>query len=245
MAPEQAMDLSIIHDTFRSWVLSLRKQGLEACFAHGLETEREGQMVVSAVLLTAMPDPKRRAQGSPRRRPSSLPLARLRYLIAVGGFSQGLETEQTLLELMVMAQNTPGITLLGEAPSASWWLACGVAPRPAFVLEAGVSEAVERQTAKPVRELHIDLGGMHSVHGRVVAADETPIAGAEIQIIATGQVVRSDHHGSFRLQVGALTPGRHHGRVRVRARGVEQRFDIPGPTTAQRPWLIRMEQLGA
>lgn len=241
------MELAVIHDTFRRWVEDLREQGLEARFRHGLEGAEEGadRLLVSAVLLTALADPERRTHGAPRRKASTRPLAKLRYLVAVEGCNHPVQAEQALLELMIRAQRTQGMTLLAEAPSSSWWLACGVAPRPAFLLEAAVSEKVEPvSSAPPVREIRLDLGGMHSVYGRVVAADATPLAGAEIQLIATGEVVRSDRHGAFRLQVGDPGPERPHGRVLVRARGVEQRFDIPGPTSARDPWLIRLEALG-
>lgn len=239
------MKLPEIHNIFRGWVKELQNQGFEAVFTHDLEVEKEGQLIVSAVLLSAMLDPKRRAHGSARGRAPNRPLARLRYLIAVDGSAHGVEAEQTLLELLVLAQRSPEIKLLDEAPSASWWLASGVAPRPAFIIEASVSETVTREPAKPVREIQIDLGSMCSVYGRVLAADTTPVAGAEIQLLTTGQIIHSDHHGAFRFQVGASGPDQNHGRVRVRARGVEQRFEIPGPTTSQRPWLIRLDQLGA
>jgi hypothetical protein len=237
------MELLEIHNTFRNWVKDLRDQGVEASFSHDLDGQGEDRLVVSAVLLTARVDPERRAHASPRRRASTRPLARLRYLIAVGGSKNGAQVEQALLELMVRAQHAPGITLLGEALSSSWWLACGVPPRPAFMLEVGVHETVERESVTPVREIRLDLGAMHSVHGRVEAADATPIAGAEIQLIATGLIVRSDHRGAFRLQICDPGPGGDHGRVRVRARGVEQWFDIPGPTTVKHPWMIRLEQI--
>jgi hypothetical protein len=239
------MKLSEIHNTFRGWVKDLKRQGLEAVFTHDLKEEKEGPLIVSAILLSAMLDPKRRAHGSARGRAPNRPLARLRYLIAVGSSAHGIEAEQALLELLVLAQHTPGITLLVEAPSSSWWLASGVAPRPAFMLEAAVSEALKREPAKPVREIQIDLGSMCSVHGRVVAADTTPIAGAEIQLLTTGQIIHSDHRGAFRFQISASGPDQNHGHVRVRARGVEQRFEIPGPATSQSPWLIQLDQLGS
>lgn len=240
------MELSGVHDTFRHWIQSLQPQGLDVCLRHDLAKESgdEHQLVVSAVLLTARIDPERRAQGAPGRRRSTLPLARLRYLIAVDGWANRDVAEQVLLDLLVRAQRTPGMMLLAETVSSSWWLACGVKPRPAFLLEAAVSETVERASAPPVREIQVALSGMHSVHGRVEAADGAPVAGAEIQLLATGQVVRSDRHGAFRLQIAGLAPGRSCGRVRIRARGTEQCFDIPGPGTARDGWLIHLEQLG-
>lgn len=238
------MKLAVIHNTFRSWVQDLQEQGLKASFAHSLEAEVEDQLLVSAVLLTARLDPKRRAHGSARREAPSRPLARLCYLISVGSAKLHPQGEQALLQLMVQAQNTPGMSLLAEAPSSSWWLASGVVPRPAFLLEACVSEAVEQEAVPQVRGHRLEMTGVHRVHGCVLAADATPIAGAEIQLIATGQVVCSDNYGTFHLQVCDPGPGQTHGQVRVRARGVEQHFEIPGPATAQHPWLISLEQLG-
>jgi hypothetical protein len=243
-ALEQTMELSVIHNTFRSWVQGLQKSGLEACFSHDLEAEGDGQLVVSAVLLTARLDPERRAHGSARRRAPTRPLARLRYLIAVGGSNHHPQTEEALLELMIRAQHAPGMTLATDELSSSWWLACGVAPRPAFMLEACVSEMVEQVPLVQVRGHSLEITGLQSVHGCVVAADATPLPGAEIQLVATGQVVHSNNNGVFHLQVAAPGPGRTHGLIRIRARGVEQSFEIPGPTTTQQPWLIHLEHLG-
>lgn len=243
-AVEQVMELSVIHDNFRRWVQGLRDQGLDACFIHGFEAEAERPLAVSAVLLTARLDPERCAHGSARRRASMRPLARLLYLIAVGGSSPHPQRERALLSLMLQAQHTQGMSLMSEPPSSSWWLASGIAPRPAFLLEAHVSEAVERVEVAQVRTHRIDMAGMFSVHGYVVAADATPVAGAEIKLLATGQVVRSDHDGTFHLKVGTHGSGRTCGRIRIQARGVEMHLEIPGPTTEQQPWLIRLEPLG-
>lgn len=240
------MELTQIHNTFHRWVNDLQEQGMYACFSHDLEAEPpqdKARLLVSAVLLTARSDPERLARGTPRRRPPTRPLALLRYLIAIDSPARGIEREQALLHLMVRAQRTAGMTVLCESPSTSLWLAWGVAPRPAFLLDVCVSQTMEVPAAPPVREVRLDLCQMRSVHGRVVAADATPVAGAEIQLLATGQMIRSDRQGAFHFQVGEPEPGGSFGRLRVRARGVEAVVDIPGAFTSEHPWLVRIDPL--
>ena len=152
------MELPLIHETFQSWAESLREQGLSARFAHDLAPP-EDDLVVSALLLTARTDPQRRASGPARRRTYERPLARLRYLISIGTAQRSAEAEEALLSVMTWAEGTAGLDLLTEEPSPSWWQAWGTAPRPAFLLEASVTET-SKPPDRPVVEKHqIDLVG--------------------------------------------------------------------------------------
>lgn len=233
------MDLALIHATFRDWTAGLAKQGLPARFAHGFEPAGEG-LVVTAMLLTAHCDPQRRAHDSTRHPLPERPLARVRYLIAVSGPNDEAQAEQALLALLAAAECQPGMELLTAELPPSWWLAYGAPPRPAFQLEACVTEHVEPVAVTAVREHRLRLTEIITVHGRIVASDDTPIPNAEIELLSTGHVVRSDSHGAFRLGIGGVGSGW----VRVQACGVEQRFPIPEAITERRPWLLRMKRLG-
>ncbi len=237
------MDLALIHSTFRDWTSGLAEQGLVARFAHGFEPVTQ-ELVVTAILLTARPDPQRRAHGAPRQRSAERPLARLRYLIAVSGPSDEAQAEQALLALLAAVDRQSGMELLSAELPPSWWLAYGIAPRPAFQLEACLTERVVRPVLTAVRTHRLDLMGLATIHGRILGIDDTPIAGAEIELLATGHVVRSDHRGAFRLRIPSAGPGAKSGWIRVQARGVEQRFPIPATITEHRPWLLRLPPLG-
>jgi len=237
------MDLPLIHETFRTWAVSLTEEGLPARFSHDFDTDEEN-LVLSALLLTARADPQRRSQGPVRRRPSSRPLAKLCYLVRIGAPERSDKCERALLSVMAQAQRTAGLNPLAEALSPSWWVAYGIPPRPAFLMEATVTETAEPADTAVVREHRLDLTAMQTLHGRVVAADDTPIPDAEIQISASGTITRSDSAGNFRLRVGTVGKAGAGGWVRVRARGFEQRLRVPESAAEQEPWLIRMEQLG-
>ena len=234
------MDLAGIHATFRGWTAGLAGQNLAARFTHGLEPAGE-KLIVSAVLLTARPDPQRRAHS---RRPSSeRPLARVRYLMAVSGPDKA-EVEQALLHLLAAADREPGMELLSADLPPSWWLAQGIPPRPAFQLEACLTEHVQRPVLTAVRSHRLDLTGLTAIRGRVLTSNDTPVPGAEIELLATGRVVRSDQRGEFRLCVADAGRGDRSRWVRVQAGGVEQRFPIPETVTEHQPWLLRMEPPG-
>lgn len=237
------MDLAAIHDTFRSWTAGLAERGLSARFAHGFEPTDEG-LLVTAMLLTARSDPQRRAHGPTRQLASERPLARVRYLIAVSGPNNEAQAEQALLTLLAQVEHQPGMELTSAELPPSWWLAYGRSPCPAFQLEVRVTEQVERSVPTAVRTHRVELTGIVTVQGRVVAADDAPIADAEVELLGNGRVVRSDHRGEFRLCTASTGSGGGYVWVRVQARGVEQRFAIPETVTEHRPWLLRMKQLG-
>lgn len=237
------MDLAMIHEIFRGWTAGLAERGLSARFAHGFEQAEEG-LLVTALLLTARPDPQRRAKGTLRRPSLVRPLARVRYLIAVSGANEQAQAEQALLALLGEVDRQPGMELLSSELPPSWWLACGLSPRPAFQLEVSVTERVQRPLLTAVRAHRLELTDILTVHGRIVATDDTPVADAEIELLSTGRVVRSNHRGEFRLSLTNAGPNAGPGWVRVQARGVEQRFAIPEAITEQSPWLLRMKELG-
>lgn len=155
---DASMELPLVHETFRSWAQSLNQQGLSARFAHDLASPDEG-LVLSALLLSARTDPQRRATGPARRNAYERPLARFRYLISIGTPERNARAEEALLSVMTWAEGTDGLELLTEAPLSSWWQAWGTNPRPAFLLEASVTET-SRPPDTPLVENHqIDLVG--------------------------------------------------------------------------------------
>lgn len=150
------MELPLIHETFQSWARTLTDQGVSARFAHGLDTPDES-LVLSALLLTTRADPQRRANGPARREPRARPLARLQYLISIGASERDSRTEKALVSVMSWAEETRDLELLTEFPSPSWWRAWGIAPRPAFLLEATVTETSQPPATPVVKEHEINV----------------------------------------------------------------------------------------
>lgn len=238
------MELSQIHNTFRAWTQTLTDQGLPARFAHAPQEDNQ-TLVVSALLLTAKPDPKRRAHGPARRHTETRPLAKLRYLLSIGAPDADASLEQALVALLVQARDTTGMELLDEPLAPDWWLAYGLPPRPGFLLEASLTNIQQPQDAALVREHELEVVSMRTVHGRVLAADDTPIANAEIRLMSTGQTVQSDRDGAFRLRLAVIHSGAPNPWVRVQARGIQQQTRLPASGDDNEPWLIRIEALGS
>lgn len=150
------MELALIHETFQSWARTLTDQGISVRFAHGVDTPDE-TLVLSALLLSTRSDPQRRANGPARREPRARPLARLQYLISMGAPERGSQAEQALLSVMGWAEEARDLELLTESPSPSWWSALGITPRPAFLLEATVTETSQPPDTPVVKEHQISV----------------------------------------------------------------------------------------
>lgn len=153
---DASMELPQIHETFHIWARKLNDRGLAVRFAHDLPSP-DDTLVLSAALLTARIDPKRRSQRPARREPRIRPLARLHYLISACSSEQPEKAEQALLLVLGWAGELNDFEVLEQSPSPSWWLAWGITPRPGFLLEASVTETSQPPDTPVVREHQIDL----------------------------------------------------------------------------------------
>lgn len=101
--------------------------------------------------------------------------------------------------------------------SADWWLALGIAPRPAFILNVPYSVERETPTAPRVRRpLVVQGGNAAQVRGRLLAPDAQPIAGARIDVPSIQSYTFTDHTGAFQLN---MLPRHQSLPVRIRAKG--------------------------
>ncbi|MCG5501143.1 hypothetical protein [Ectothiorhodospira lacustris] len=149
------MELTAIHQTFDHWVAQLQQQGLPARLSSRLDAI-DPTLTVAATLLGIAPEPRRRAQASPRRRGMVRPVARAGYLVSVGG-DDDRQTAHALLQLLAWAELEPDFTVSDASPAPVWWLAQGARPRPGFQLEACITCHEDFQAAPPVRVREVHL----------------------------------------------------------------------------------------
>lgn len=239
------MNLATLHATFHQWMDVLAEQGLGASHTDSFSAQpdfdaKPDGLVVATVLTTVRLDPERRAHASGRQKVTDRPLARLGYVVAVSGDAGPLQTEKTLLSLLVEVECHPAMQLLAEPVSASWWLAHGLSPRPAFQMEAAITEAVPAPVAPAVRDHSVNLSRTIAIQGQVIWADGRPLPGAQIQLESMGQVARSDSRGYF--QLSAVADDLPEQKVRVQARSREQSFAVADVTEPDGHWLLRMSE---
>jgi hypothetical protein len=147
------MELAQIAATFESWAQSLTDRGITTRFSNRLAGDGQ-DLVLTALLLSGRPDTQHRAYRAPRREAVASPVARLRYLIALGsGHDSEPPVATALVELIRWSDDTPDLEVLQASLAPSDWLAWELAPRPAFLLEATVTERVEPPSV-PVVEHH-------------------------------------------------------------------------------------------
>lgn len=241
------MNLVAIQDAFHQWMNVLDEQGLSAShiYSFGAQSDSDAKpdgLVVATVLTTVRLDPERRAHANDRQRVADRPLARLGYVVAVSGDAEPLQSEKTLLSLLLEVEHHPAMQLLAEPVSVHWWMAHGLSPRPAFQMEAAVTEAVPTPVAPAIREHAVDMSRTVVIHGQVTWADGRPLPRAQIQLESRGQAraTRSDSRGYF--QLSTVADDLQKQTVQVKAGDQEQHFTVADVEAPDGHWLLRMTE---
>ncbi|HXJ93697.1 MAG TPA: Pvc16 family protein [Terriglobia bacterium] len=166
----------------------------------------------------------------------------LRYLVT--SWSDDPEEAHRLLGELVFAamRNSEFQVELGPVP-ADVWAAFGVPPRPSFVLRVPLQQRRPEPKAKLVRTAPmLKTSVVSSLHGVVYGPNDTPLAGAEVQIPALRLTTHTDHQGRFYF---ATVPGGEQVKtLRVKAKDRELSVTTQEAFPhASEPLLIRFDTM--
>lgn len=146
-----------------------------------------------------------------------------RFLVTASAADDS-QAADDLAELVFAALDEGEFTVDLEPLPAATWAAFGTVPRPSFTLTAPVRRLRERRPARPVRETVLRLTAQTvPLRGCLLEQDETPLAGARVDLPAFGSSTLTDAEGRFEF---ASVPVGRSLRLLARARGVDAVFDI-------------------
>lgn len=176
--------------------------------------------------------------GSPPPRTSQRPPLQLllRYLVTT--WAEEPEAAHHLLGTLVFAaMESESFTVdLSPLPAATW-AAFGLAPRPAFILSIPLRKERPEPVTKPVREpLVIQPAPFTTLQGTILAADDYPRVGVQVELIEIQRSTRTDSKGHFFF---ASVPAASPLTLRVRTR--DQELTLPAsPSADTQPLVIRL-----
>lgn len=151
------------------------------------------------------------------------------------------EAHGLLGEIVFAAMQSTEFEVELDVPAGTWQ-ALGVPPRGAFLLTALVQKQREEPKRALVREpVVIHASPLMSFHGVVLGPEDTPIAGARVEIPALRLTSTTDHKGRFRFSSLPAGPGT---KLEVHARGrtVSLAAAENHPDDAE-PFVIRIQIL--
>jgi hypothetical protein len=149
----------------------------------------------------------------------------LRYLVTTWA-EQADEAHRLLGEIAFAALAEPEFDTLLEPLPPECWLAFGVAPRPAFLLQVPVRQEQPQPQAGIVRHpLVVNTVPVRVVQGVVLTTDGVPLTGVRVSLAGISNATTTDPRGRFRLEM-APADGREQS-LRLRIRGREHQHTLP------------------
>jgi hypothetical protein len=149
----------------------------------------------------------------------------LRYLVTTWA-DQAEEAHRLLGEIVFAALAEPDFDVLFEPLPPESWLAFGVAPRPAFLLQVPVRQEQPQPRAGIVRHpLVVNTVPVRVVQGVVVTTDGVPLTGVRVSLSGISNATTTDAEGRFRLEMAPADGSAQSLRARVRGR--EHQHTLP------------------
>lgn len=130
-----------------------------------------------------------------------------------------------LMELAFACLEASELEVDFEPLPVAAWSAFGVAPRPSFTLHAPVRRTRTPRAGGPlVRARVLRVNALRgSLAGTLIAHDDSPLAGAHIDLPDLDRATTSDHAGRFRFDA---VPSGDAVQLRVRVRGILALFEV-------------------
>jgi hypothetical protein len=212
------------------WIVPTLGDTATATFGTGAEPIAPERLNVVLRLLSLAPLPPARGRDSP-----ALQLL-ARYIVSVSGEEPAARYALTDLAFSVMA--TPPLEL--EPPPHSWGAWSPSEAPLAVIVRVPVPRAPPRRRIPLVTHvLESRWTTLRPLHGRLVAGPEdTPVAGALIELRGLNAATYSERDGSFRFP--SVAGGARGTTLDVRARGLTLSFDAPPPDAGGDPLIVRL-----
>lgn len=195
----------------------------------------EAEHVISLYLTDILPAPR---TSTSRRLPLQ---TSLRYLVTA--WADDPETEHRQLgELVFAAMEHPEFEVELAAQPAEFWLAFGIAPRPAFMLRLPVQvERPEPHTGRVLYPLGVRVSPVVGLAGRLVGPQDIPLSGAQIELASLQLTTRTDAKGRFRFSAGPAQPDTKE--LCIRLKGTERRVTVAHGADSAQPLVIRFDTM--
>ena len=182
-------------------------------------------------LLSVSPDRRDPQQRGARERAVELRL-RLRFLATAWADTEVAAADlvcKLAFRLLDMARPGAGQALLAELEDepvpAALWSALGTPARPSIVLSVPLVWAKKQEVAPRVTSPpRVEAAGSHALLGSVIGPDNSPIAGALVEWPSLHLVCETNVDGLFAFR--AVPAEFTRDEIRVRARGIEQSFQV-------------------
>ncbi len=191
--------------------------------------------VVSLYLTDILPAPR---TSTSRRLPLQ---TSLRYLVTA--WADKPETEHRQLgDLVFAAMEHPEFEVELAAQPAEFWLAFGIAPRPAFMLRLPVQvERPEPQIGRIRHPVEVRFSPAVSLAGRLVGPADVPLSGAQVELASLQLTTRTDATGRFRFAAVPAQPDTKE--LRIRLKGNERRVKVTHGADSAQPLVIRFDTM--
>lgn len=163
----------------------------------------------------------------------------LRYVVSMFG-GDAIECHRRLWDLIVHASRKAQASdwqVELRPPSVEFWQACGVAPRPAFVLQVPLRHEWEQPSAPRVTApLEVGAVPQQALAGWLLGPGEIPLCGAYLELPQLGLSTYTESRGHFIFS--SVPSGKYSPRqIMVRTKGRERLFDLD--REAAGPLIIR------
>jgi hypothetical protein len=189
--------------------------------------EKERKAGIDVRLVRAAP----RAVPRTAERPS---IVDLDYLITAQ-MPDAASEQNAIVELLFAAMERKDFEIINEGRIADLCTALGLPIAAGFLLRTCVVRQPKPQRVQRVREpLIVHTAALGVVEGRVVGAEDIPVANALVSAVGLNRSVQTDRGGFFRM---AGVPG---GSTSVALTASARGFEVQGVATAGRPVVLRL-----
>jgi hypothetical protein len=166
---------------------------------------------------------------------------KLTYLVTIY-YEQEAEAHHQLGELLFAAMEHANIEPIMEPIPLDVWVSLRAKPRPAFRFYVYIQRERARPRAKPVlKPLVLEVSSITDLYGQVLSESDMPIMGAVVESPELGLYAKTNAAGRFHF--AGVPKESYAARLRIRTKKRVVEAIVDKPTTAETPYVIRVDPL--